>query len=84
MYEDVPQRLLDGEAVPRSEILGYAHPITNVHSDLYLAYFEYTGLLSRVYEGETLKYQITSFGHTVRQDLVKRIDGDCPECPECP
>lgn len=83
-YEDVPIRILNDEAVPRSEILGYASPITNVQADLYLAYFEYAGVLVRVYEDDTLKYQITAFGHTVRRDLVKRIDGDCPECEECP
>lgn len=83
-YTDVPYRLLSNEAVARSEILAYAAPLTHVQADLYLTYFEYVGILVRVYEDDTLKYQITSFGHSVRVDLVKRLDGDCPDCPDCP
>lgn len=83
-FGDVPARILDNEAVPRSEILAYAAPLSHVQADLYLAYFEFVGILAKVYEDDTLKYQITTFGHSVRMDLVKRIDGDCPECPECP
>lgn len=83
-YDSVPERLLADEAVPRSEILAYAAPLTHVETTLYLAYFVMTGVLARVYEDDTVKYQITPFGHDVRRDLVKRIDGDCDPCTDCP
>lgn len=80
-YIDVPQRLLDGEAVPRSELIAYNTPMTKIQTDLSLFYFVMLGLLSKVYEGGTTKYQITPFGTAMRRDIVKRIEGDCPECP---
>lgn len=83
-YADVPQRLLDGEAVPRSEIIGYGAPLTDLQIDMVLNLMYQWFVLEKVYEGETLKYQITTFGTALRRDYVKRIDGDCPGCPECP
>lgn len=83
-YEDVPQRLLDGESVPRSEIIGYNAPMTRFQTDLYLFYFVLLGMMEKVFEDETVKYRITPFGQQMRQDIVIRIEGDCPECPECP
>lgn len=81
-YESVPERLLAGEKVPRSEILAYNAFNTNLQTDLFLHYFEATGILVATYEDDTKMYQMTGFGHMVRQDLVKRIEGDCPECPD--
>lgn len=83
-YEDVPQRLLDGEDVPVSEIIGYAHPMTTLQTKAVLNWMNLCGVVSLFFADDTKMCSITPFGHTVRQDLVKRIDGDCPECEECP
>jgi hypothetical protein len=81
-YDNVPQRLLDGEAVPRSEIIGYAAPLSQIQVDLILFRFEELFILQRSIVDDRLHFEITAFGQQLRQDLVKRIDGDCPECPE--
>lgn len=80
-YENVPQRLLDGEDVPRSEIIGYAAPMPRVQVDLILHRMKELFLLESVIVDDRLCYHITPFGHSMRVDFVKRIDGDCPECP---
>jgi len=80
-YEDVPDRLLSGEAVPRSEIIGYNASMPDVQTDYCLNILCFAMLMVKVYEDETVKFQITPFGQTMRIDFVKRIDGDCPECP---
>ena len=80
-YDDVPQRLLDGEDVPRSEIIAYAAPVPKVQTDLILQRMVDLFLLERAIIDDRLHFRITSFGQTVRQDFVKRIEGDCPECP---
>lgn len=81
-YDDVPQRMLDGEAVPRSEIIGYMAPMPRVQVDLILHRLEELFVIERVIEDERLHYRVTPTGQTLRQDYVKRIEGDCPECPE--
>lgn len=81
-YDDVPQRMLDGEAVPRSEIIGYNAPMTLNQTDLILHRMEELFLIQRSIVDEHLCFSITTFGHQIRQDFVKRIEGDCPECPD--
>jgi len=83
-YEDVPDRLLSGEAVPRSEIIGYANPNPEVATTYTLEILVQALLMVKVFEDDTVKFQITEFGQQMRIDFVKRIEGDCPECPECP
>jgi len=83
-YEDVPERLLSGEAVPRSEIIGYNAMMTDIQTTTCLEFLVMAFVLVKVYEEDTVKYQITPFGQMMRVDFVKRIEGDCPECPECP
>jgi hypothetical protein len=83
-YEDVPQRLRDGEAVPRSEIIGY----WGSHADIVVTYclevMVTAGIMVKLYEDETAKYQLTALGSDIRSDFLIRLLGDCPECPECP
>jgi len=84
LYPDVPTRLANGEAVPRSEILaywgdGYFLQVTYGLEALVTAY-----IMEKVYEDDTLKYVLTPLGMDIRRDLVTRLEGDCPECPECP
>jgi hypothetical protein len=81
-YEDVPQRLLEGEAVPRSEIIGYNAPMTMNQTDLILFRMEELFILQRSIVDERLCFSVTPFGQQLRQDFVIRIDGDCPDCPE--
>lgn len=81
-YEDVPQRILDGEEVPVSEVIGYAAPQTATLTRTCLSWLVLCGVLETFYTAETKVVKITPFGHAVRIDLVKRIEGDCPECPE--
>lgn len=83
-YTTVPDRLLSGEAVPRSEILAYATEVTHVESTYTLEILVMALLMEKVYEDDTVKFRITAFGQAMRIDFVKRIEGDCPECPECP
>lgn len=83
-YEDVPQRLLDGEDVPQSEIIGYAAPMPRVQVMLILHRLESIFAIERDVVDGRMIWRITPTGQTFRQDYVKRIEGDCPECPECP
>ena len=83
-FSDVPQRLLDGEQVPRTEIIAYDEDHPALQTDLILFYFVELGVLAKTLVAGVTNYEITPFGQTLRQDFVKRIDGDCPECPECP
>lgn len=83
-YEDVPQRLRNGEAVPRAEIIGYVSSTDDIRVTLCMEIMVMAGLAAKVYEGETLKYQLTAFGLEVRENFITRLEGDCPECPECP
>lgn len=80
-YEDVPQRLLDGEAVPRSEIIAYLKPMTRLEVDYRLFQMELVGALTVSFASGVKTYSITPFGNLLRRDFVKRIEGDCPECP---
>jgi hypothetical protein len=83
-YEDVPDRLLAGEAVPRSEIIGYEGEDSATRVTLCLEFLAMALILEKVYEDDTLKFRVTSFGQDFRIDFVRRIEGDCPDCPECP
>lgn len=80
-YEDVPQRMLDGEDVPRSEIIGYASPMSMNLVDLILHRMVELFILERAIVDDRLNFHITPFGQSLRVEFVKRIDGDCPECP---
>jgi hypothetical protein len=80
-YADVPQRLLDGEDVPRSEIVAYASPMPKVQVDLILQRLVDLFILERAIIDDRLHFHITPFGQSMRVEFVKRIDGDCPECP---
>jgi hypothetical protein len=80
-YEDVPQRIIEGESVPRSEIIGYMADTPRVQVDLILHRLVDLFVLERVIEDERLHYRITSLGTALRIDYVRRIEGDCPECP---
>lgn len=80
-YEDVPQRLIDREAVPRSEILAYAEPNPQVATTLTLEYMVMALCMEKIYEDDTVKFRITPFGMQMRDDFITRIEGDCPECP---
>lgn len=80
-YEDVPDRLIGGEAVPRSEIIGYEGEGSATRVKLCLEFLAMALLVEKVYEDDTIKFRVTSFGQAFRRDFVKRIEGDCPECP---
>lgn len=83
-YENVPQRLLDGEDVPVSEIVGYAEPQHQTLTKAILSWMNLCGVISLFYADETRMCNITPFGHEVRLDFVVRLEGECPECEECP
>ena len=81
-YEDVPQRLRDGEAVPRSEIIGHYGPTSDLKITLGLEVLRASFIMEKVFEDETVKYRLTALGAAIRTDLITRLEGDCPECPE--
>ena len=83
-YEDVPQRLRDGEAVPRSEIIGYWAGFTDLQITLGCEVLVDAFIFEKVYEDGTLKFKLTPLGAAIRLDFITRLEGDCPECPECP
>lgn len=83
-YEDVPQRLRDGEAVPRSEIIGHYGPTSDVRITLALEVLTAATIMFKSFEDDTAKYGLTALGLSIREDLITRLEGDCPECPECP
>jgi hypothetical protein len=83
-YEDVPQRLRDGENVPRSEIIGHYGPTTDIKITLALEILTTAQIMVKVFEDDTVKYGLTALGMSIRADLITRLEGDCPECPECP
>lgn len=83
-YEDVPQRLAAGEAVPRSEIIGHYGPDKDIQVTLGLESLSNAFILERVILEGVLHYQITALGLAIRWDLIVKLEGDCPECPECP
>ena len=80
-YNDVPQRLRDGEAVPRSEIIGHYGSDSDMRITLGCEVFVMTGIMVKVYEDETVKFKLTSLGLAIRADFIIRLEGDCPECP---
>lgn len=79
-YENVPTRLLNGEQVPRSEIIASGVPLTKIQIDLFLFYMILLGIMEKQLVDEIMMYSISTFGQWLRQEMVKRIDGDCPEC----
>lgn len=79
-YEDVPRRLIDGEAVPRSEIIGYVGASTDIKTTLTLNVMCMMLVMVKVYEDETVKYQLTAFGLQLRLDFIVRLEGECPDC----
>lgn len=83
-YSSVPQRLRDGEFVPRSEIIAYWGPGSNLRITLALEVLRSSGIMEKSYTDETVKFGLTSLGLSIRLDLITRLEGDCPDCPECP
>lgn len=83
-YNDLMERLLGGEAVPRSEIHAHLEELPYLQVDLYLEYAILCGVLAKSYSSGMATFQLTPLGQHLRQDLVRRIEGDCPECPEIP
>jgi hypothetical protein len=78
-YTDVPQRILDGEHVPVSEMIGYMHPLTTLQAKSILSWMTLIGILDATYEDDTKKYSLSAFGAALRLDLIRRMDGDCPD-----
>lgn len=76
-YEDVPERMLSGEAVPRSEIIGHFGATMDIQVSLALSILTQAFVLEKVYEDDTVKYRMTSFGIDVRNSLVTRLEGEC-------
>lgn len=83
-YEDVPERLITGEAVPASEIIGYAAPNPDEATRCTLEVLCMMLCMVKVIVDDVLCYQITAFGQTMRTDFIVRLDEECPDCPECP
>jgi hypothetical protein len=80
-YASVPDRLLADEDVPVSEVLGYYDEFPTIIAKYWIDMLVQCGVISETYSTGVRTIQITAFGHDVRRDLVKRVDGDCPECP---
>lgn len=80
-WASVPQRIRDGEAVPRSEIIGHFGADSDVLITLALEVLRNAQIMEKVFEEDTAKYRLTSLGMTIREDLITRLEGDCPECP---
>lgn len=80
-YEDVPQRLRDMEAVPRSEIIGFIGSTEDVRVTLALQIMVMAGLMERTIVDEQLCYGLTAFGAEVRMTFIVYLEGDCPPCP---
>jgi len=83
-YDDVPERLAAGDAVPRSEIIGYWGSFSDIQITLGCEVLTQAFIMEKVFEDETVKFRLTPLGLSVRLDLITRLEGDCPECPECP
>lgn len=81
-YEDVPQRLRDGEAVPRAEIIGHYGSSSDIKVTMGLEVLRMAFIMEKVYEDETVKYRLTALGLQIRSDLLIRLEGDCPDCDE--
>lgn len=78
MFDDVPERLAAGEAVPRSEIIGYFGSDQDILITYACEVLRSALILEKVYEDETLKFRLTALGLSVRADLITRLEGDCP------
>ena len=77
IYTTVPDRLKAGEAVPISEIVGYAYPMPMRQTKSVLSWMQLCGVIEFVYEDGTKKARLTPFGQTVRTDLIVRLDEEC-------
>lgn len=80
-YDDVPQRLVDGESVPASEIIGYIGSDKDIVVRLTMNVLCMMLVMARNYDGEVMTYQITSYGMSLRESFLVRLEGECPECP---
>lgn len=80
-YDDVPQRLIEGEAVPRSEIIAYAEPYTKTQVEYFLACCVFMTLMTVDYADGGSLYSLTPFALMLREDFIVRLEGECPECP---
>lgn len=78
-YEDVPERLLNDELVPVSEIIGYYEIYPKIIIRYWIDMMIFVGVIGEVYADSTRYIKISAFGHDIRRDFVKRIDGDCPD-----
>lgn len=80
-YEDVPQRLASGEAVPRAEIIGHYGPTSDIKITLGCEVLANAQIFQRVYEDDTIKYRCTALGLSIRWDFIIKLEGDCAPCP---
>lgn len=80
-YEDVPTRLASGEAVPRSEIIGFFGPGEDVRITLSCEVLCSALIMYKDFAGDTLSYGLTPLGMDIRLELITYLEGDCPECP---
>lgn len=80
-YEDVPERLITGEWVPVSEIIGYAAPATANEVRSILAWMELLGIMEPDFVDDTKVYALTTLGQSWRTDFIVRLDEECPDCP---
>jgi len=76
-YEDVPERLISGEAVPASEIIGYAHPNPDEATRLTINFLVLAMCMEMSIVDDVLCYSITPFGQTMRTDFIVRLDEEC-------
>jgi len=83
-YDDVPQRLRDGEAVPRSEIIGYWGSDQDIPITLGCEVLVQAFIMEKVFEDDTVKFRLTPLGLSIRADLILRLEGDCLDSPDCP
>lgn len=80
-YEDVPERLIMGEAVPQSEIVGYAYPNPAEATRLCLNFMCMALVMEMLIVDDVLCFLITPFGQAMRTDFIIRLDEECPDCP---
>lgn len=78
-YDDVPTRLLDGTRVPMSEVIAWLSPMTSQEVRYRVNWFELLGLVQKDHDDGMEKISVTAMGFVFRLDLIKRIDGDCPD-----
>lgn len=81
MFEDVPERLASGEAVPRTEILAYMGSYNYLLVTNTLNILVMMGCMERTLVMGVSHYALTPYGMSIRLSFISRLEGDCPECP---